>query len=175
MWFDIFFELPICRFLYLQVLSSIINMIAEDWLTLKLKAERDVMIKHVRTVRLLMSYVSIAFISGFVLIIIVPYFNVPLRLLTNLTDRNKPLPLQTYYLYDTDKSPQFEFTFLSQALTIFEGLIIHIGVHAFLIFMIFHIYGQLANLKNRVVHLFTCKDFNKALSSIVITHLRLIR
>ncbi|KAF3054317.1 Odorant receptor 151 [Nylanderia fulva] len=157
------------------VLSSIINMIAEDWLSLKQRAERDVMMKRAWTTRLLIFYIFIALILGYVLVIIIPYFHIPFRHLSNLTDRNKPLPFQTYYLYDTDKSPQFELTFLTQAIALFQALMIHFGVQTFLIFMIFHICGQLENFKNQMLNLLPCKQFNTTLSSIVITHLRLIR
>ncbi|XP_029168659.1 uncharacterized protein LOC114938758 [Nylanderia fulva] len=157
------------------VLSSIINMIAEDWLSLNQRAERDVMRKRASTTRLFMLSLFITLILAYVLVIIMPYFDIPLRSLTNLTDRNKPLPFQTYYLYNTDKSPQFELTFFTQAIALFQVLMIHYGVHTFLVFMIFHICGQLENLKNQIFNLLSSKEFNTALSSIVMTHLRLIR
>lgn len=150
-------------------------MITEDWLALKQRAERDAMIKRAWTVRLLIIFGSVIFMTALILIILVPCFNLPLRHITNLTDRNKPLPVQTYYVYDTDKSLQFELTFLTQAIAIFLAVIIHIGVNAFLVFMVFHICGQLENFKDRMVDLISCKDFNTALSCTVITHLRLIR
>ncbi|XP_029168693.1 odorant receptor 22c-like [Nylanderia fulva] len=158
-----------------RVLSSIINMIAEDWLALKPSAERDVMIKRARTARLIIIYGFVLTISAFFLLNILPYFNIPIRHITNLTDRNKPLPLQTYYFYDTDRSPQFELTFFIQAVTIIVSTIIYTSVNAFLGFVILHICGQLENFKHRIVNLNSCKDFNRALSNSVVTHLRLIR
>ncbi|KAF3054315.1 Odorant receptor 186 [Nylanderia fulva] len=156
------------------VLSSIINMIAEDWLSLKQRAERDVMRKRASNTRLFMLSLFITFILAYVLVIVTTYFDIPLRPLTNLTDQNKLLPFQTYYLYDTDKSPQFELTFFIQAIALFQALMIHYGVHTFLVFMIFHICGQLENFKNQIFNLLSSKEFNTALSSIVMTHLRLI-
>ena len=95
-------------------------MIAEDWTAPKIDAERDVMVKRARIAGLLVicGYVlmTMAF-SG--VIIILPCFGLSFRRLTNLMDRNRLLPLQAYYFYDTDKSPQFELTYLVQIVTIF--------------------------------------------------------
>lgn len=148
---------------------------AEDWTTFKLAAERDVMINRARTARLLVIFGYVIMILAFVMLIILPCFGIQIRHLTNLTDRNKPLPLQTYYFYDTDQSPQFELTFLAQAIMISLAGIIYTSVDAFLGLMILHICGQLENFRRQMINLVSCKDFNNALSNIVVTHLRLIR
>lgn len=162
-------------FLYFQVLLSIVNTMAEDWIALKLAAERDVMIRKARIARLLVIFGYVIMGLAFVMLIILPCFGIQIRHLTNLTDRNKPLPLQTYYFYDTDKSPQFELTFLVQVMTISLAGIVYTSVDAFLGLVILHICGQLENFKRRMVNLVSCKDFNNALSNSVVTHLRLIR
>ncbi|XP_029168655.1 uncharacterized protein LOC114938755 [Nylanderia fulva] len=165
----------ILRFFYLPVISSIIIMIEEDWLRLKLDTERDVMIKRAWIARLVTIFAAVVTIPAYTCLIIIPYFHSPLRQLTNLTDRNKPLPLQTYYVYDTDKSLQFEVTFFAQALAVLLAICIYIGVSGFLGFAILHMDGQLENFKHQLNSLTSCKDFNKALSSCIFTHLRLIR
>ncbi|KYN09028.1 hypothetical protein ALC57_18995 [Trachymyrmex cornetzi] len=156
-------------------LLPIIKMMAEDWMTLKLDTERNVMMKRARTARLIVICGYVLMILAFTMIIIFPCFGVPFRRLTNLTDRDKPLPLQTYYFYDTDKSPQFELTLVIQAITIFLAAITYTSVDAFLGLTILHICGQLENYRSRLVNLVSCKDFNNALRSNVIAHLRLIR
>ncbi|XP_012060325.1 PREDICTED: odorant receptor 22c-like [Atta cephalotes] len=148
---------------------------AEDWMTLKLDTERNVMMKRARTARLIVICGYVLMILAFTVIIIFPCFGVPFRRLTNLTDRDKPLPLQTYYFYDTDKSPQFELTLVIQAITIFLAAITYTSVDAFLGLIILHICGQLENYRSRLINLVSCKDFNNALRSNVIAHLRLIR
>ncbi|GAB1864528.1 Odorant receptor [Camponotus japonicus] len=158
-----------------SVLLCIIDMIAEDWLALKLSVERNVMLKYARRARLIMICGFIILISLFILVIVLPYFGLPFRHLTNLTDRNKPLPLQSYYFYDTDKSPQFELTFFAQAVTIFLVIIIYIAVNAFVGCVILHICGQLENFRGRLNNLISCKDFTRILSSSIEIHLRLIR
>ncbi|KAF3054307.1 Odorant receptor 209 [Nylanderia fulva] len=158
-----------------EVISSIIIMIEEDWLRLKLNTERDVMIKRAWIARLVTISVAVVTIPAYTFLIIIPYFHLPVRQLTNLTDRNRPLPLQTYYVYDTDNSLQFELTFFAQAIAVLLAIFIYVGVSGFLGFAILHMYGQLENFKRQLNNLTSCKDFNKALSSCIVTHLRLIR
>lgn len=161
--------------LYFQALLSIVNMMAEDWIALKLSTERDVMIKRARSARLLIIFGYVLMAFAFIMLMIFPCFGIQIRHVTNLTDRRKPLPLQTYYFYDTDKSPQFELTFLVQVLTISLSGIIYTSVDAFLGLVVFHICGQLENFRHRIVNLVSCKDFNRALSNSIVYHLRLIR
>ncbi|XP_018303742.1 uncharacterized protein [Mycetomoellerius zeteki] len=158
-----------------KVLLSIVNMMAEDWMAYKLDRERNVMIKHARIARLIMmiGYV-IMFLSCFTTNIL-PFFGIQIVYATNSTDRRKLLPLETYHFYDTDKSPQFELTFLIQAMTILFTTIIYMSVDIFLIVIILHICGQLENFRCRLINLISCKNFNKILNDIVATHLRLIR
>ncbi|XP_011861747.1 PREDICTED: odorant receptor 43a-like [Vollenhovia emeryi] len=158
-----------------KVLLSIVNMMAEDWIAVKLNTERDVMLKQARSARLLMLFGYVLMISAFIMLMIFPCFGIQIRHITNLTDRNKPLPLQAYYFYDTDKSPQFELTFLTQAIAITLAGIIYTSVDAFLALVVFHICGQLENLRHRLVNLIVCKNFNQALKNSIMYHLRLIR
>ncbi|KAF3054306.1 Odorant receptor 100 [Nylanderia fulva] len=157
------------------VLSSVLNMMAEDWMALKLSVERDVMIKYAKTSRLFVICTYAVTLSAFILLIVPSCIGQPTRYVTNLTDRNKPLPMQTYYFYDTDKSPQFELTFLTQALTLILGLYVYLSVDAFLVLLVLHVCGQLENLKHRLVNLVSCNDFDRALSRNIVTHIRIIR
>ncbi|XP_018060123.1 PREDICTED: uncharacterized protein LOC108694942 [Atta colombica] len=154
-------------FIIITFISGIPLMMAEDWMTLKLDTERNVMMKRARTARLIVICGYVLMILAFTVIIIFPCFGVPFRRLTNLTDRDKPLPLQTYYFYDTDKSPQFELTLVIQAITIFLAAITYTSVDAFLGLTILHICGQLENYRSRLINLVSCKDFNNALRNFV--------
>ncbi|XP_029672721.1 odorant receptor 43a-like [Formica exsecta] len=158
-----------------SIVLSIISMIREDWMTLKLDAERDVMIKRMETARLIVICAYVLMISALIMVTIFPYFGVPFRRLTNLTDRDKPLPLQAYYFYDTDKNPQFELTYLTQVIAVFFVVIIYTSVDTFLGFVILHICGQLENFRRQLANLVVGKEFNKALRNYIVTHLRLIR
>ncbi|XP_072752156.1 odorant receptor 10-like isoform X3 [Anoplolepis gracilipes] len=112
-----------------SVLLSVLNMIREDWITLKLDSERDVMVKRVRIARLIITY----------------------------------------------KSPHFELTYFSQVTAMLLGIIIYMSADTFLIFVIFHICGQIENFRCRLVNFVPDKEFNKILSYHVVTHLRLVR
>ena len=151
---------------------------AEDWMAFKLNGERDVMIKQAQTARLIMMIGYVFAITGFLTVIILPFFDIRVTqviYVTNFTDRRKPLPLETYHFYDTDKSPQFEFTFIIQAVTTLLATTIYMSVDIFLIVIILHIYGQLENFRCRLINLISCKNFNKVLNDIIGIHLRLIR
>jgi len=150
-------------------------MIEEDWLRVKKKAERDVMVKRARTSRFIAICGYATMLFAFVVIIIFPSFGLHFRYLTNLTDRDRLLPLQAYYFYDTNKSPYFEFMLVIQALTISLSAITYTSVDAFLGLAIFHISGQLENFRYQLINLVSCDDFCNALRIVVQSHLRLIR
>ncbi|XP_072752164.1 odorant receptor 10-like [Anoplolepis gracilipes] len=158
-----------------SVLLSLINMMREDWMTLQLDAEKDVMTKRMRIARLIIICVYVLTVFMFIVLAIFPLFGLSFREHTNLTDRNKPLPLQTYYFYDTDKSPLFELTYLSQVIATLVAIIIYFSVDTFFGFLILHICGQLENFRHRLVTLVAGKEFNKILRYHILTHLRLIR
>ncbi|GAB1864521.1 Odorant receptor [Camponotus japonicus] len=158
-----------------SVLLSVVNMMREDWMILKQDGERNVMMKRMQTSRLIVICAYVLMVFTLIIMIICPYFGLSFRHLTNLTDRDKPFFLQSYYLYDTDKSPQYELTYLTQIIASFLVLIIYTSVDTFLGFVIFHVCGQLENFRGRLVNLIAGKEFNKALSNNIVTHLRLIR
>ncbi|XP_067206063.1 odorant receptor 9a-like [Linepithema humile] len=153
----------------------IVNMMAEDWMHLSTEAERYVMIKQMQIARLftIFSYCIGAF--GVTTVTVLPSFGLHFRVITNLTDRDRVLPMQAYYFYDTDKSPQFELTLATQIISMFFTLIIYMSVDAFFMLTIFHICSQLKNFRYRLLNLVVYNDFNNALRYIVETHLRLIR
>ncbi|XP_020295864.1 uncharacterized protein LOC109860879 [Pseudomyrmex gracilis] len=156
-------------------LLSILNMMAQDWMESKTTKERDVMIERAQIARTIVMSGYVLMILAFVVVIVLPYFGFSLRRLTNLTDLSRPLPLQTYYFYDVDKSPQFELTFIVQAVTILLSAATYTSVDAFLGLAILHFSGQLEIFKNRIAVLTSCQSFICALSNNVAKHLRLIK
>ncbi|CAL1687675.1 unnamed protein product [Lasius platythorax] len=157
-------------------LLSIVNMMAEDWTELKTVKERDVMIGRAQIARAIVISGYVMMVLAFVVVVVLPYFGLLLtRHLTNLTDPGKPLPLQTYYFYDTDPSPQFELTYVIQAITIFLAAVTYTSVDAFLGLAILHFCGQLENFRGRIAILTSCQNFIRILSNNVVKHLRLIR
>src|SRR5436190_14574842 len=138
-------------------------MMREDWMTLKLDLEKDVMMKRVRTARRIVICAYIIIALGVIAAIVFPYFGLSIRRLTNLTDRGRPLPLQTYYFYDTDKSPKFELTYLTQVIMMFISTIIYTSVDGFFGLAVLHTCRQLENFRYRLINLMTAKVFNNAL------------
>ncbi|XP_036140775.1 uncharacterized protein LOC105835039 [Monomorium pharaonis] len=152
-----------------------INMMAEDWMTFKQDAERNVMIRQARTARLVMMIGYIIAILGVLTVIVPPYFGSQIQYTMNLTDRSKLLPLETFHFYDAKKSPQYELTYFIHSITAWLGAVIYMSVDIFLILTIFHVCGQLENFRCQLVNLVSCKHYNKVLNNIIATHLRLIR
>ncbi|XP_011156943.3 odorant receptor 43a [Solenopsis invicta] len=158
-----------------KVFLSIVDMMAEDWMAFKSNKERSVMIKRARTARLVVIIGYIFSIIAMSTVIIFPSFGIQVIHISNLTENQKPLPLEAYHFYDTNKSPQFELTYFLHSITIFFATIIYMSVDIFLLLVTLHICGQLENFKCRLVNLVSCTNFSKALNDVVSSHLRLIR
>ncbi|KYN05952.1 hypothetical protein ALC62_03126 [Cyphomyrmex costatus] len=157
------------------VLLSIINMMAEDWITFKQDKERNVMIKRAQTARSIMMIGYVLMVIAALTITILPCFGISVIDAANLTGVHKPLPLTPYHFYNTDKSPQFELTFFIHSLTTLLAGTIYMCVDIFLVLTVLHICGQLENFRYRLINLISYKNYNKVLNDIVRTHLRLIR
>lgn len=176
MCFHIIASVSIYKFtINFQAVAYLVKTMEEDWMELKIDAERDVMIRRARAARLIVIGGYLLMIFVFIVLIVLPTFGLHFRYVTNLTDQERLLPFQAYYFYDTDKSPQFEFALVIQAMTMFVGAITYTSVDAFLGLTILHICGQLENFKRRLDNLTSCKDFDSALRNNVETHLRIIR
>ncbi|XP_011332757.2 putative odorant receptor 83c isoform X2 [Ooceraea biroi] len=153
----------------------VLNMIKNDWLKPMTSEERNVMIKQARIARIL-TLLSCLVAEMFAIIIsILPIFGISMRYRTNRTDPGKILPLQTYYLYDVNNSPLYELTFVLQSLSMIVVATIYTGPDTFMSLLVFHICGQLKNLKARIRNLDQLNNFPDALSASVKDHIRLLR
>ncbi|KAL6266479.1 hypothetical protein P5V15_003328 [Pogonomyrmex californicus] len=151
------------------------NMFAKDWIKSKRVQERIFMIQRAQSARILLicSY-SIMGITCFY-ITILPVFGITMRLTPNITDPGRPMPLQTHYIYDITKSPQYELTFISQAIYIPVAMMAYVGIDNFLSLLIFHICGQLDILHYRLTHLDKYENYHDELKDSLIKHIRLLR
>ncbi|XP_072752287.1 odorant receptor Or2-like [Anoplolepis gracilipes] len=157
-----------------NVLMLILKMVKEDWMRLKTEKERAIMIKCAQISRLIMIWGCFLMVLSFTLVVIFPTFGVSLRYLTNITDPGRLMPLQTYYMYNVNNSPLYEMTFVLQSISLIIAAATYTGTDTFMSFLIFHVCGQLENLKARILNL----EFNRfadSLSSNVREHIRLIR
>lgn len=156
-------------------LIPIIAMVEEDWVKFKTTKERNVMIRRANIARIITIIGYIIMLFSFILVVLLPFFGISLRYMTNMTDPGKPMPLQSYYIYNTDKSPVYEITFIIQSISIMSTGAMYTSTDSFLGLLIFHICGQLENLKERFIHL-DDNNFESTLSHrIVHNHLRIIR
>ncbi|XP_025989866.2 odorant receptor 22c-like [Solenopsis invicta] len=157
------------------VLLSIINMMAEDWITFKSNTERDMMKKQAQTARLVTVIGYFFMIIGVLGAIIPAIFGIPIISITNRTDQHKALLFLTYDFYDSDKSPQFELTFCIHTVSLVLVANVYMSVDSFLVLIILHVCGQLENFRCRLINMVSCKNFDRKLNNIVASHLRVIR
>ncbi|XP_070170255.1 odorant receptor 43a-like isoform X3 [Polyergus mexicanus] len=157
-----------------KVLIPFLEMVEEDWTKLKTGKERTIMVRRAQTARLIMIWGYFVMFVSFILVVIFPSFGVSLRYLTNITDPDRLMPLQSYYMYNVNDSPFYEIIFLLQGFSLMVAATIYTGTDTFMGFLIFHVCGQLENLRARILDLkFNCLE--DSLSSNIREHIRLIR
>lgn len=150
-------------------------MIAEDWAKLKSEQDRDMMIKRAQIARVIITCAFCIMGVACFFIIILPGFGLSMRVTTNITDPGRPLPLQSHYIYDVARTPQYVLTFINQAVYIVLAIMSYTGIDNFLGLLVFHICGQLDILKNRLRHLDTYINSRDMLKSCIANHIRLLR
>lgn len=133
------------------------------------------MIKRARIARMITIFGYFLMLLTVILGIILPAFGISMRYVTNKTDPGKLMPLQTYYVYDRDKSPYYELTYILQSFGGTAVGIMYTAVDGLLGMLVFHVCGQLENLKTRIIHLNKFQNFESALSNSVQDHMRLVR
>ncbi|XP_029672544.1 uncharacterized protein LOC115241123 [Formica exsecta] len=153
----------------------LLNMIKHDWLKQKTVQEKNIMIKRARFAYILTIFGYFIMFMTFSLGTTLPVFGFSMRYLTNITDPDRLMPLQTYYFYDRDKSPFYEITYTLQSIGIFMFGAAYTSTDCFLSLLVFHVCGQLENLKARVIDLDKFNNFENVLSYSVQDHIRLIR
>jgi len=128
-------------------------MITEDWVKNKTNKELCVMIKQAQNARILTMIGYTFMLTETTLIVILPCFGLSVRYMTNITDPYKILPLQTRYFYDKDQSLFFELTFAAQTILILISAATYSGVDNLLGLLVFHLCGQMENLKEKLIHI----------------------
>ncbi|EFN70631.1 hypothetical protein EAG_03820, partial [Camponotus floridanus] len=80
------------------------------------------------------------------------------------------LPLQTDYFYDKNRSPYFECTFVAQIFMALICAVCYSGVDNLLGLFIFHLCGQMENLREKLINIGQFNSFNDDLVFIVKDH-----
>jgi len=160
----------------LEAIIPIIEMMAEDWSKSKNRQEeRSIMIRRAQIARIIVMCAYCIMMIACAFIIMLPAFGISMRLMTNITDPGRPMPLQTHYVYDVTKRPQYELTFISQAIYIVLAIMSYTGIDNFLGLLVLHICGQLDILKRRLTHLDKHINSHDMLKCCVAKHIRLLR
>ncbi|GAB1864536.1 Odorant receptor [Camponotus japonicus] len=155
-----------------NALIPILKMVKEDWTKLKTENEQAIMIRRAQTARLIMIWGYFVMFIAFIAFVIFPSFGISLSYMTNVTDSDRSMPLPTYYMYNINNSPLYEITYVLQGFSAMAGAIMYTGTDTFMGFLIFHVCGQLENLRARILD----REFNHfELSFNVQEHIRLIR
>ncbi|XP_036140339.1 odorant receptor 49b [Monomorium pharaonis] len=158
-----------------EAVIPIINMMAEDWIKSKNAQDKNIMIKQAQTARIIITCAYyIMGIACFFIIVLPGVFGISMRMTPNITDPGRPMPIQTYYIYDITKRPQYELTLISQSIYILLSIMAYTGIDNFLGLVIFHICGQLDILKNRLIHLDKYTNSRDTLKKCVTKHIRLL-
>ncbi|XP_050447467.1 uncharacterized protein LOC126849563 [Cataglyphis hispanica] len=155
-------------------LTLVLKMTADDWLKDKSEKEERVMIKYAQNARTILIFGYFIMIVGLIFVIFLPCFGTSMRYITNITDPGRILPIQTYYLYDKDQTPYYELTFIAQALLMIVGIISYTGVDNLLALLVFHLCGQIENLRERLINI-RHKTFYNDIAFIIKDHIRLIK
>ncbi|XP_032681325.1 uncharacterized protein LOC116848874 [Odontomachus brunneus] len=150
-------------------------MVEGDWMNVKIKEERNIMLKCTKIVRTIALCGIFTCFFGIFSIFGFPCLEIIKRYATNLTDFGKNLPIPTYYLHDVTKSPQFELTLLAQAFASSVGGISYIAIDNLFGLLAFHVYGQLEILHLRLKHMKKYPNYDEVLKYNVQDHIRLIR
>ncbi|XP_032681327.1 uncharacterized protein LOC116848876 [Odontomachus brunneus] len=168
--------LKICIIWYKQeVLVLLIDMVKEDWIKVKIKEERNVMLKYARIARTLAVCGMFMVFFSMITLFGLPFFKITKRYVTNLTDFEKHLPIPTYYLHDVTKSPQYELTLLAQTFVTSMGAISYSAIDNLFGLLAFHVCGQLELLHLRLKHMKKYPNYNEVLKYNVQDHVRLSR
>lgn len=133
------------------------------------------MLKCAMITRAIAIFAMIMLLCVSIIVFTFPYFGLATRHVTNLTDPGKPLIIQSYYLHDVSKSPQFELTVVAQGIVLTTTGISYTSVDNFLGLLVIHVCGQLENLHTRLINMKKYPNFYAILKYNVRDHIRLIR
>nr|AQN78421.1 olfactory receptor 19 [Meteorus pulchricornis] len=135
--------------------GGLFQEIEKDWMIQRPIAERNIMIKNAKTS---MNIIRFAYITATCLISthnmqfwvlgIIP------RTLTNLTDGERPLLIQTYYMYDVTTDVNFMLTAIGQTLSTMVAALCYTTAGCIFYTFVFHICGQLEILKILMENMF---------------------
>lgn len=150
-------------------------MMAQDWARSKTDAEKAVMIRRARIGRVISIFCITMITVLIILTLVLPRFGITIGYVTNGTDVRKTFITPAYYVIDVYRSPYFEMLLATEFILLYLMAMSYSGVDNFLAVLIFHVCGQLENLRVRVTNIKESKNFDHVLTTIVEDHVQLIR
>ncbi|EGI59038.1 hypothetical protein G5I_12829, partial [Acromyrmex echinatior] len=152
-----------------EAVAPIIHLIVNDWTKTTTFQEKAIMVAKAQIARIIITFGYGMMAAAITVMAVLPIFGYSVRHLSNITaDLERPLPIQTYYIYDTTRSPQYEMTYAVQSIASLLCIMCYTGIDSFLSLSVFHISGQLDILRNRLLHLHAVANFNNVLKNIYI-------
>ncbi|KAM0732889.1 hypothetical protein ACS0PU_001050 [Formica fusca] len=150
-------------------------MMTEDWVKSKSAKERNAMVRRAEIARVIIALAYFLMGLAYIFVIVLPIFGISIRYLTNITDPGRPMPIQTHYMYDVTKTPQYELTYIAHSISFFIAVTCYVGIDNFFGLIVFHICGQLDILRYRLLCTDKFANFHTILKSCVMDHMRLLR
>lgn len=148
---------------------------AADWVKSKTHSERTVMLRRARAGRATGVFLYTLLIILLALMFVLPRFGITMRYIGNETDARRSFPIPVYYTQNAYESPYYEIFLFIQFIVVLMLICIYTGIDNFLAILIFHVCGQLENLRARLANIKKCEQFDRVLAAIVEDHMRLLR
>ncbi|XP_043466416.1 odorant receptor 13a-like [Leptopilina heterotoma] len=131
-------------------LTTLVMVMKEDWNTTEVEEEKLIMLKMAKSARkisLICTFLSQATFVSHTLSELLITINNRFQSPGNLTYR---LYLVSYFPYDTNSSPKFELTWLTQCSSTFLATLTYSGVHSLFAVFVMHLCGQFNILRIRI-------------------------
>lgn len=151
-------------------------MIAEDWMKPKTNKELNVMMKQAQYARVLTLIGYTIMFFTFILSVAIPLCGVSLRYVKNATEGPHRHLLKTGYMHGKEnQSPYFQIIFAIHVFITAMFIASYSGADSLFGMLVFHLCGQIENLRDKLIHIKEFKTFSSGLAFIVKNHVRLIK
>ncbi|CAK9833705.1 Odorant receptor 13a [Anthophora retusa] len=131
-------------------LKSLLKCMADDWSRMTKGDDRDTMINIAKMIRKNVIRSTVLCHTVVITYIFLRYFTMKYS--------NNRLLFRAYFPYDTDVSPNYEFTVAAQIVAAFYASTTYTAVDTFIVMLILHVCGQLSNLKSELSKLQACDN-----------------
>nr|AQN78420.1 olfactory receptor 18 [Meteorus pulchricornis] len=146
-------------------ISELFSEMKKDWTAQKNILQHEIMVQNAK---ISMNIIRFAYIIAALL---VAMHNIPFwiggiipRTLTNLTDGERPLLMQTYYFYDVSVYMNFRLTAIGQSMSSSTAAMCYTTAGCIFYTFVLHVCGQLKILKHFIENIFNNNDNKNEIS-----------